>query len=195
MIWFIFKFKKISISNIREPKINLYSKPSGNNQKRDIIDSKNPRGSSRKMIPSSRGGSRRKIERNSSKKNLNRQPSSSYLDKYNSRNSRDKKRSSSRKSSYDNSIGFKKRKNSIKRDRSRSIGQSSKKSSSRSHRSIKKNEPKKLNPVRPPSRRKSIDRGSASKYNSGRRKSRERISSKYGQARVKSNRNVRANEK
>jgi hypothetical protein len=160
---------------LSEEKINLYKKqrtPS----RRDIIDHKNKKGSNRNIHPSSRKGSARKIERNSSKRSLKRKGSNSYLEKYNSRNSRDRKRSSSskRQNSYDSNISFN-RKNGNK---SRSIGQSSKKSTSRS-----KNQQKKLKPVRPPSRRKSIDKGSSSKYGAlPRRQSRERVLSSYNSA-------------
>ena len=104
----------------------------------------------------------------------------SYLDKYNSRQSKEKRRSisSKRQGSYDSNISFNKRTGSGKRDKSRSIGQSSKKSSSRSKNA--KHSHKKLNPVRPPARRKSINRDSASKYgNSNRRKSKDYGGSNY----------------
>jgi len=148
--------------------------------RRDIIDHKNKskHGSKRNINPSSRKGSARKLERNSSKRSLNRKPSMSYLDKYNSRNSRDKKRSSSgkRQNSYDSNISFHRRSG----NKSRSIGQSSKKSTSRS-----KNQKKKLKPVRPPSRRKSIDKGNANKYGGmPRRQSRDRVVSSYNSARA-----------
>lgn len=164
------------------PKHPLLAKAPRPPSKRDIIESKQSRGSNRKMIPS-RKGSSKKLERKSSRKSLSRKPSQGYLSKYNSRNSREKKRSTSsrRRDSYDSNISF---------NREKSAGQSSKKSSSRSKKNATK---KKLNPVRPPARRKSIDRGSGQKQGSSRRQSRERGGSNYYsnvQPRVKSNRGV-----
>jgi hypothetical protein len=179
------KCKKVRFFLIEsEEKINLYAKQKAQNSRKDIIDYKNKKGSNRNVKPQSRKGSQRKLERNSSRKSLNRKPSSSYLEKYNSRNSRERKRSNSskRQNSYDSNISFKRRTG----NKSRSIGQSSKKSTSRS-----KNSSKKLKPVRPPSRRKSIDKGHANKYGNQRRKSRDRVLSSYNSAkggRVKSNR-------
>lgn len=149
----------------------MYAKQRNAGSKRDFIDHKNPRSSRKKIIPvPRREGSRRKIEKNPSQRNLKKKPSMGYLERYNSRNSK-RSTSSKRQGSYDSNISFKRRSGY----RSRSIGQTSKKSTSRSKKSSKK-----LNPVRPPSRRRINDKPSASKYGGGqRRKSRDRVMSNY----------------
>lgn len=129
--------------------------------RRDFIENKNPK------QPRASRGSRKSIDRNPSRKSLHRsnsasrretsqgRKSGSYLDKYNSRNSVDKnKNSSARRKSYDSNVSFKRNGSHKKIPSHRRIGSRDNKSA----------QAKKLNPVRPPSRKK-VERP-GSRYNS-----------------------------
>ena len=141
--------------------------------RRDFIENKNPK------QPQASRGSRKSLERKSSRKSLHRsnsasrretsqnRKSGSYLDKYNSRNSVDKSKNNGvRRKSYDSNVSFKRNGSNKKIPSHRRIGS----------RDNKSGQAKKLNPVRPPSRKK-VERPE-SRYNSRGGGSQSRYSSR-----------------